>query len=218
MANGNLVSKIAILGIAGAAIYFIKKKISQLQEDIDFNRSNFQEYVDEQAVETTPPALRYLKITPTVEFSEITGNEWTGIARFEIKNTSSNYTFNITKLKANLAICGFISSFLPGYKDTAIRLAPGKSVTIRSTWQDKRWYAAGDTTAKNAIRDYLRADEHYDKWNGCMKSDVKLWLATSGYVSENAYSFNDLTGYVKLDAGAKRYWENSGENAADWDE
>lgn len=218
MDTKKLLPKIAILGIAGAAIYFLKKKISQLQEDIDFNRSNFQDYVDEQNYETTPPALKYLKIFPYVEFSEITGNEWTGIARFDIENTSSNYTFNITKLKANLSICGFISNFLPGYKNTAIRLAPGKKVTIRATWQDKRWYAAGDTTAKNAIREYLRSDEHYDKWNSCLKSDVQLWLATSGYASENTYQYPNLTGSVKLDAGAKRYWENSGENAADWND
>lgn len=216
MAKGNLLSKIAILGIAGAAIYYIRKKISQLQEDIDFNRSNFQEYVDEQAVETISPAEKYIKIFPYVDFSNITNNEWTGIVRFDITNTSSNYTFTITRLKANLYILGYLSDFMPGVKGS-FRLTPGQKITLAATYQIKRWYAAGNVAAKDAIRQYLRADEHYDKWNSILKSDVQLTIANSGFIGEQKFNYRDLTGYVKLRSGVT-YWQNQGENAADWDE
>ena len=218
MDTKKLLPKIAILGLAGAAIYFLKKKINTLQKDIDRTSSDLMEYQMEQSYESTPPALKYLKVFPYVDFSEITGNEWTGIARFEINNTSSNYTFTITRLKANLSICGFISQFIPGFRNTAMRIQPGKSVTIAVTYQDKRWYAAGDTAAKNAIRDYLRSEGRYGEWNRCLVSDVELTLATSGYVSETTYSFKNCAGDVRLRKGAKIYWQNSGENAADWKE
>ena len=212
-----LLPKLAIFGLAGAAIYFLKKKISNIEQDIDRTATDLMDYQEQQTYESIAPALKYIKVYPYVDFSEITGNEWTGIARFEITNTSSNYTFNITRLKANLSILGFISQFLPGVKG-AFRLAPGKTITLAATYQDKRWYAAGNTTAKNTIRDYLRADDRYDKWNRCLTSDVELTIASAGYINESSYNYSNCPGDVRLRSGAKIYWSNQGENAADWDD
>ena len=217
MDTKKLLPKLAIFGLAGAAIYFLKKKISNLEGDIERTAMDLMDYQEEQHYESIAPAEKYIKVYPYIDFSEITGNEWTGIVRFEIKNTSSNYTFNITRLKANLSILGYISQFLPGVKG-AYRLAPGKTITLAATYQDKRWYAAGDTGAKKAIRDYLRADEHYDKWNRCLTSDVELTIASSGYINESVYTYQNCPGDVRLRAGAKIYWSNQGENAANWDD
>lgn len=196
--------------------YFLYNHLSKTKKKIEDIENDIEEIIQEQQEEAIPPIQRYLQIIPKITFSEITGNEWTGIVTWEIKNTSSNYTFNITRIKSNLIICGYTSIFVPGNKDSIVRIAPGQTIKINSTWQDKRWYAASNVEAKDTIREILRADK--DKWLPELTADVVVWARGTGQVEEQKYVFPNLQGEVLLTSGAKEYWSNQGEYAGTWED
>lgn len=207
------VKKIAIFGGLAAVGIYLSNKIKKLSNDIDNNASNLSQYIEEQQIiQTTPPANQYLKITPYADFSDVTGKLWIGAFHWEIKNTSKNYTFIITKIKGNFYMDGYAGAWVPGHRNMAYRLAPGKSIDIYSTWQDGTWI--GLEQGRDAVRDKLRAN--MDTWLKMLTSDTVVTIAQPGQAYENDYSFRNLQGYARLRSGAIFYWKNEGENAADW--
>ena len=154
-------------------------------------------------------------ITPEVVLNEVTGNEWTGYIDWHIKNKSTKTEYVITKICSNLYINEYPTYWIPGNKDAVRKLAPGKEITIRSTWQGKRWYLAGDTQAKNAIRELLRSqlDHEFD----VVTCDVNLWLQGSNGVGADIYTFVDCKGTALLQSGALKLVSNQGEDASGWD-
>ncbi len=207
------VTTILGLGLIG---YFFYTKLGRLEKSLQQQKEDFDEYLDDQAAESVAPAKKYLKITPEITFSEITGNEWTGIVRWKIENTSSNTTFNITRIKSNLIIDGHISLFVPGNKDSIIRIAPRTTKTICSTWQDKKWFNSSDTQAKDDIRELLR--DNIGTNVPCLEADVVVWCRGVGQVEETRYVFEQCHGTVYLTKGAKNYWSNQGEYAGNWED
>ena len=205
----------ALIGLALLG-YFIYKKFNTIEQGLQQNQQDFNDYVEEQQQETIAPAERYLQITPSVTFSEITGNEWTGKVSWKIKNTSSNYTFNITRIKSNIIMNGHTSLFVAGNKDSIKRIVPGATVTINSTWQDKKWYNSDDVTAKDDLRDILR--DQMGTALPILECDVAVWVRGTGQVEETKYVFPQLRGYVTLETGAKHYYTNEGEYAGNWED
>lgn len=206
----------SITTVAGLGLiaYFFYKKIASIQSQIQQNQQNLEDYIDDSETEETPPAQRFLQITPEVTFSEITGNEWTGKITWKIKNTSSNYTFNITRIKSNIIMNGHTSLFVAGNKDSIRRLVPGASTEISATWQDKKWFNSSDVASKDDLRDILR--DRMDYKHPILECDIVLWVRGTGQVEETKYIFPQVQGSVNLESGAKHYYTNQGEYAGDW--
>lgn len=158
---------------------------------------------------------RDIVITPEVVLNEVTGNEWTGYIDWHIKNKSTKAEYVITKICSNLYIDEYPTYWIPGNNDAVRKLGSGKEITIRSTWQGKRWYLAGDTQAKNAIREKLRSqlDHKFD----IVTCDVNLWLQGANGVGKDQYTFVNCKGTALLQSGALKLVSNQGEDASDWD-
>ena len=198
----------------GLIAYFAYSRVKAAEDKLAKYEQDFNDYVESQETESTPPAERYLKITPEVTFSEITGNEWTGKVMWHIKNTSQNFTFNITRIKSNIIMNGHTSLLVAGNKDSIRRLVPGAETTINCTWQDKKWYNSSDTEAKDNLRDILR--EQMGTPAPILECDVVVWCRGVAQVEEVRYDFPQLTGNVTLEKGAKHYYTNDGEYAGNW--
>ena len=197
------------LGLLG---YFAYRKFSALEKSVQQNQQDIIELGDEKEQEELAPAEKYLKFEPSVLFTKVSANTWVGKFTWKITNTSSNYTFNITRIKSNIIILGYTSLFVPGNKDSIVRLAPGATVTINSTWQNKSWFA--DDQARTDIQDKLRS--RYDYPWPILKCDVAVWCRGNGQVDETKYIFQDIDGTVTLESGAIHNFNNQGEYAGDW--
>lgn len=210
-----------IIGLAASGLFLMKKQTSTLENKIKNLENNYKTDVTdlENQIKNTDTSSsdyikKYIKVTPFLQFTEVSGSLWKGRFTWEIKNTSSDKTFNIVGVKAVFNLCGYTCSlFMPGNRDQFVTLSPGTSVKLNSTWQDKRWF--DDSNARSVIRDSLRADIGKSV-GGKLKANISMKFQTSlAGGGEPIITWENVPGYVWLTSGAIHYYNKQGENMVD---
>lgn len=207
-----------IIGLAAAGLFLMKKQTSTLEDKIKDLENNYQTDVAdlETQIKNTDTSSsdyikKYIKVTPFLQFTKVSLSRWIGRFTFEIKNTSSDKTFNIVGVKAVFTLCGYACSlFMPGNRDQFVTLSPGTSVKLNSTWQDKIWF--DDSNARDVIRDRLRADIGKSVGGKLIANISMKFQPTLAGGGEPIVTWENVPGDVWLTSGGIHYYDNQGEN------
>ena len=210
-----------IIGFAAAALLLfrkqsdsvdkLQKQLEQLKQDQQADIDDITNKINENNTGNDTYIKKYIKVTPSLQFTRVANKNWIGRFTWDIKNTSSNNTFTITAVQAVFTLCGYTCQlFIPGNDDQIITLTPGNTAKLNSTWQDKRWF--DDSKARDVIRESLRKDIGKSV-GGKLTATITIRCISQvrGTKSIDAV-YENIPGEVWLTRGAVHYYYNQGEN------
>ena len=150
---------LVILGGAFLALYYFgKKKINDLQAQLDQNKIDDKQREDDLAkVEDridNPLPDGDIWINPYVLFSNMVGKYWGGRLTWEIYNKTSNTPYTITGIMSNLRLNGHTCNFLPANRDMfPYKLQGGKRYDAHCTMNGYVWLDSSSKRedVKNAV-------------------------------------------------------------------
>lgn len=166
---------------------------------------------------------RDLSLSYQLELGSIADTLWNGRFTWIIKNKSQNVGYYIQDLCSTFSIAGYpCDLWVPGER-SRIFIAPGKTITIESTWQDKRWYRQ---PALSAIREAIKAacgESSLTKCQAGTKINDLLVITGTSYKTTSQYAEgvkkHDITGEqhgTLVYMGTIFAPKNRGTNQLDW--
>lgn len=209
-----------LLILAGLGYWFYSKT-KELEEQIEYNKEQ-QQIIDagqdddiENASKQNDPktlAEKYLKITPRLQFREVTAEKWSGQFLVEIKNTSNDKTFIIRRVEIPMYSCFEVNGLVLPYKDALYTLRPGASTTVTMAYNIETYFDGKNERAWIAqrLRDYV------GQWlSGRCFYNVRLEVANDSNQNTTVATFSNVPGEIRLEDTSDLYYHEEGGKLTD---
>lgn len=206
---------LAILGGAILALYYFgKKKIDDLQKQVDQNSIEDKQREDDLAkIETrinNPLPDGDIWIYPYVLFSNLVGEHWGGVVIWEIHNKTSNTPYTVTGIMSNLRLGGYLCTLMPANSEMfPYKIQGGSRFDARCVANNFKWLDTKDK--REAVKKMLSPKN--STGHKIVECDVVLEILNTATGKSSYKTFRNCKGDAIWTGGVD--YVGSGSNAKD---
>lgn len=209
-----------ILGL-GLVAYYFTQKLNAVKKDIEREKEDNLAWEDNlltQIEEKNNPknlAEKYLQITPYFCTRETSGTKWSASFFWVIKNTSSDTTFTIRRIRSQFTMSnGITAAYQPMKQNLNVVVYPGREVKIQMADDIAPWFNTKndcEQVRKNVLSKCEGKTENYKQ---LMTVNTQIGVLGNFFANEVVADFANEPGYVWRDTSARTYFGNTygGEN------